>query len=422
MDFVTWTLALFAGCAVGVVTGLIPSLHVNTVAAVLLAALPTVGPAGAIALAAVAVVHLFVAVLPATYLGLPGEETAMSVLPAHRMTRDGEGPQAVRVALDASLAALLLVALFALPYKWLVAEPGRLAQTVEDLAIQLLAVVLAFLCLRGWRNGVSGIALGAIVVGLSGLLGWLGTGLTLRALVPVAATPLLPMLSGLFGGASLIESFRADVPLVEQVAVKDRLPRLVRRRVRRGIILGTMAAAATGLMPGMTSSVSVALARVGTRDDDPRPVLATLAAVGAAHTLLALIVLHIVLRSRSGLAVAVESLWGVERWETGTPPDALLWLLLTSLAAGVVGLLVAGALDRPFALHVTRIPTRPLAGSVLAVLAVLVLVLSGPLGVFLFVASAIVGLVPLALGIARIHLAGALLVPVLLFKLGHAAP
>ena len=83
------------GALLGCVTGLIPSLHVNTLAVLLLGAapilalaltaagfrsLPTLFQVSALILA-ISVAHTFINIVPATFLGAPDETTALSVLP-----------------------------------------------------------------------------------------------------------------------------------------------------------------------------------------------------------------------------------------------------------------------------------------------------------------------------------------------------
>ena len=85
MEFVV----ILIGAALGIATGLVPGLHVNTLAAVALA-LPWLPPEGAaMALVAVGTVHTIVNILPATYVGAPDEDDVTVVLPAHRLLQAG---------------------------------------------------------------------------------------------------------------------------------------------------------------------------------------------------------------------------------------------------------------------------------------------------------------------------------------------
>ncbi|MEA3136585.1 MAG: putative rane protein [Thermoplasmata archaeon] len=420
MDPLTAVAVTAAGCLVGLLAGLVPGLHVNTVCAIGLSAWPAAGPALGLGLCAMAVAHGFASHLPSTYLGAPGEDTLLSALPAHRMLLEGRGPEAVQVALDGALAGLVLAVVLVLPYKWLLGEPGHLLDVLATMMPWVLAGILVFLVAREAPRGLSAVAWALVVLALAGALGLVAGRVPVAGLVAVPSTPLLPLLSGLFGAPALLESMRSQ-PVVPPQDPAGRIPAGVRRRCRRGVVSGVLAAAMTSVLPGMTSAVAAAAARSGERDEhDARPVLATLAAIGLAQVVLALAVLWLSLRARSGLAAAVQQLWPAEAWVSGASPLALRWLLLGALASGVVAHLAMSAFAGRAAGWMAAAPTRLLAGTALAVLVAAVVTLSGPLGVAVFVAAVAVGLVPAATGAGRIHLTGCLLVPVLAYRLGWA--
>lgn len=419
MDALTALAAIALGCAAGLAAGLVPGLHVNTVCAIALAVSPLLGPTLAIGLCAMAVAHGFASHVPSTYLGAPGEDTLLSALPAHRMLLEGRGAEAMRVSLDGALAGLVLATVLTLPYKWVLGEPGRLLEALESSMPMVLGGILLFLLARESRRGGRAVAWAAVVLLLSGALGLASARITVISWVPMPATGLLPLLSGLFGAPALLETLRTRPAIPEQQPV-GRTPLGVRRRCNRGIVAGVVAAAFTSVLPGMTSSVAAAAARAGTRDeDDARPVLATLGAIASAQVVLTFAVLWLSLRTRSGLTVAVQQVWPAQAWSVGAPPLALRWLLLAGLASGIVAHLATGRLASTAA-RLTLAAPRALAGGALAVLLAAVLVLSGWRGLAIFVAATSVGLVPAATGTGRIHLTGCLLIPVLAYRLGLA--
>ncbi|MDD1639821.1 MAG: tripartite tricarboxylate transporter permease, partial [Methanomicrobiales archaeon] len=90
------------GVAIGTVSGLVPGVHANTMASVLLggeAVLASVfGPeALGAALFAALVTHTFLDIIPSTFLGIPDADTALAVLPAHALCLEGKGEEAVRI-------------------------------------------------------------------------------------------------------------------------------------------------------------------------------------------------------------------------------------------------------------------------------------------------------------------------------------
>jgi putative membrane protein len=157
------------GTAAGVATGLTPGLHVNTVAAVVLAsqALLVSLTAGLLAWASPStddlllivaaliignvVSHTFLDYIPTIFLGAPEGETALSVLPGHRMLLQGRGLDAVRLSARGSMVAALLSLLLILPFRLVMGSP---VNAYEDLRpyIHLLLVLVAALFIVAERG------------------------------------------------------------------------------------------------------------------------------------------------------------------------------------------------------------------------------------------------------------------------------
>jgi TctA family transporter len=129
------------GTGFGIITGLIPGIHVNNVALMVLAlqatilafALAFVGawePSTfelAIIISALIigclVTHTFLDIIPSVYLGAPDSDTALSVLPGHRLMLAGRGYEAIKCSALGSFGSVLvaLVALF--PARFLMGSP-----------------------------------------------------------------------------------------------------------------------------------------------------------------------------------------------------------------------------------------------------------------------------------------------------------
>ena len=110
-----WLLgALFFGVFLGSLTGLIPGFHVNNVALILLGVSPAllaIGiPLSAAAgiIVATGVVHTFLGYIPSALIGAPGADTALALLPGHRMLLSGNAPQGVAYSARGSQLGLFL--------------------------------------------------------------------------------------------------------------------------------------------------------------------------------------------------------------------------------------------------------------------------------------------------------------------------
>lgn len=393
------------GAGVGAVAGLLPGLHVNTLCAITLAAVPS-GPGPAVALAAAAAAHQATSLLPATYLGIPGEDSNLGVLPAHRMTLRGRGPDAVRLGLRSVVAGLLLSLLLLLPHKWILQEPGHVLAWMEGHMAWVLAAILFVLVAREAPRGVQHILTVLGVVALAGCLGIVSTRLPLQAILPVPTTALLPLLTGLFGAPALFDALSASRPIPEQEPARPGL------RVHRAAVAGGLAAAGvTCMIPGLTSSAALA-ATQWAEDRNGKAFLCAQGALGAAHLVFSFSLLWVALRARTGLAVAVDALWSMPAWQAGPTPPAAGPILAACVLGLGLGALCTVACDRLAARWLPRLARGASLGGLLF-LCGLVVALSGWMGLALFVVASLVGSLPPRLGVARMHLTACLLVPVL---------
>jgi putative membrane protein len=143
--------------------------------------------------------------------------------------------------------------------------------------------------------------------------------------------------------------------------------------------------------------------------------LVTQSAVGAANLMFNLVALFALLRIRSGTMNAMAQVGGaqVSRWvDLAQPPDLFVALLVSTAVAlplcyaGAIGL---GGLCSRFYL---RLPPRALAATVFVALLLLTLLLEGVVGLALCACALSLGIIPPMAGVKRVHLMGAILLPV----------
>lgn len=144
-------------------TGLLPGLHVNTVAAIVLAlqaslfafaaglfawATPNLDDLAVIVAALIignVVAHTFLDYVPSIFLGAPEAETALSVLPGHRMLLQGRGLEAVKISALGSGAAAVLSILLIFPLALVMGSPVDAYEDLRpflSLALLLVAAML----------------------------------------------------------------------------------------------------------------------------------------------------------------------------------------------------------------------------------------------------------------------------------------
>lgn len=430
------------GSLVGIAAGLVPGLHVNNVALALLAFEPAYLPALASVtghaesvvllaglLAAAAIAHGFAALLPSVFLGAPDEETALTVLPGHRLLAAGRGMEAVLLGARGAVLAAFLALPLLLPFRLLLGDPvdayGTLRPFVPFLLLLLLGVLLATegRGRRGARRRL--LAVGYLL--LSGVLGWivLRPGFlesSWRPLpIPAASLVLFPLFTGLFGLPTLLLSWSHRERLPPQtLGPADPLPDW---RQTRGLLAGTVAGATVSWFPGLGGSSATVVAQLlgggEPRERDPEADREFLLAAGAANAatgVFTFATLFTVFRARSGVAAAVDAITGPvpPPWApVSNLPPVFAGILLALAVSAVLAYAATKRLARPFARFATRVRYARLVRTVAVALALAVFGLTGPLGLLVLVAATATGIGPPLLGVRRVHLMGCLLVPIL---------
>jgi len=123
------------GMGLGALSGLAPGIHVNTLAMLLIMAIPSSFPpldgicrtTGcslppalllSCAILSAAICHSFMDYIPSLIMGVPDETECLSVLPSHRLLLEGKGMNALRAAAQGSLVGAMvgLTSLLPLPF------------------------------------------------------------------------------------------------------------------------------------------------------------------------------------------------------------------------------------------------------------------------------------------------------------------
>ena len=383
------------GIALGTASGLTPGLHANNFALLLAAFAPLLpGPpryVGAAMLAA-GVVHTFLDVVPALALGVPDPAMAATALPGHRLVLQGRGREALRLSALGSALAVAFAVPLALPVT--VAMERAYPTIRAHLPLVLGGVALALVATErtAWARVGAALALAA-----SGALGLATLDLPAAGVLPSGGM-LAPLFAGLFGAPILLEALGgAGVPPQADATVVP-----ARRTVAAVALVGTVAGAVVGYLPGVSSAIAATGALVVLPSRGPRAFVVATSGVNTANTVFALFALVALGTPRTGVLVALD--------DTGVPLALPVLLATVAIAATVAFLLVLAVGDRYLAAVGTVDNTR-LSLSVLALLCLLVFALTGAVGVGVFAASAVVGLIPARFGARRATCMGVLLVP-----------
>ncbi len=400
--FLEILIAVFLGCIMGVITGLTPGLHINLVALILFSISPALlGYTNIIAVAsfiiAMSITHTFTDFISATYLGAPADDTAMAVLPAHRLLLEGRGHEAVKLTVIGSLLCLILT--IVLSPLLIIAVPLIFEYLKGYVAWLLLAVVI-FMILREENMNKKFWAL--IVVGLSGVLGLVVFNM------PNLKDPLLPMLSGLFGVSVLLLSLTQKVTLPIQRTtemIRVRTANMV-KALGSGVFSGSLVSIFPGLGPAQAAVVAGQI--VGKID-----VFSYLILVGGINTvsmIMSLITLFTISKARNGSIIVVQQLL------QHISIHMLVLFLAVALIAGGIATFLTLYISKVFSSIMNKFNYSILSILIIAFVAFMVLYFSGFAGLLILAVATSIGLIPNIVDVSRSNSMACLLIPIILLN------
>ncbi|MBN2110647.1 MAG: tripartite tricarboxylate transporter permease [Methanosarcinaceae archaeon] len=439
-----FVLSVLAGYSLGVFSGLVPGIHTNNFALVLLALSPMLSENGmpvfyvAVIILANSVAHTFHDIIPAIFLGAPSDDMALAVLPGHTLLLEGRGAEAIRLSALGSAGSVAFAVLIALPLSLLIRSAYGLIQTY--LAWILILIVLIMLMtekgefvqgqgsLAHWRFRFYAL----LVFLLSGSLGVLAfnTEYLMEPIFPLGKPSiLLPLLSGLFGSSQLIISLMSCPVIPAQSGCRTELER---KRIFRGIFVGGLSGSLVAWLPGISSSVATVFARLFIRQgpgekwdrygrygaggsvlDPAKEFIVSISGVNTCNAIFALVALAVIGRSRNGAMVAVDSLLGGVELDASAMVLFLCVIALTALLSYFSTIYIGDRVHN----MLSEINYPLLCYAVIAVLSMIVLLFTGIYGLLIFVISTSLGLLAPFLRVRKSNAMGVILLPVILYFL-----
>ncbi len=446
----------FFGIGLGIITGLIPGIHVNTIAFLLLSSLGAISlfvgetisgldPMRSELLIMISlmvvgcvITHNSLDFIPSTFLGAPEGDTALSVLPAHEMLLEGKGYEAVKASALGSFAASLLALSLILPARLIMGNPVNLYEKIVPFIPLILFLVVLILILQEGRSLLDyrpkGVSLGIFL--LSGLLGFIlltPTGLfsynwTIVEQKGISTTSLLlfPLFTGLFGISNLLISL-LDEPEVPEQETEEITINLDRKGKLRGIASGTFSGGLVGWLPGITAAAATAISRIAIPGRDrsegerSREYIMAVSAVDTSCAIFTLVALFVIMKARSGSMQAVMKInkGTIQEWAHLTEiPGLFLLLLFGVVISSTIAYLLTLTIGKEFTDIHKKIEYNKITKGIIAFLILVIFILSGPMGLLVAAISTAIGVIPPLYGVKRVHLMGCIIFPIILFFTG----
>ena len=389
-------LFLVFGIFAGTITGLIPGIHINLIGAILVSLsvslLYSVNPIYIVVLiVAMAITHTFVDFIPSVFLGCPDTDTELSILPGHELLKQGEGYEAILLTCYGSLAAVFILALIFLPAVFVISKTYDFVKPFIPYLLILVSSVLIF----SEKKKFSAL----LVFLLAGFLGWSVLNMTGNS-----EKLLLPLLTGLFGSSMLLISIKNKIKIPKQKLTKPKT------KILKPLIGAVIASPILSFLPGLGSGQAAIIGNSISRADKK----GFLVLLGATNTLVmgfSFITLYIISRTRTGTAVAIQQILG------NLSLKILILILGIVLISGVISFFLTMFLAKFLSQRMEKVNYTFLSVGTLIFLVIIVFLVSGFLGLTIFIAATFTGIYSISLGVRRTNMMGCLIIPTILFYL-----
>jgi len=397
-------LFIFVGIGIGVVAGICPGLHVNTTIPLVLALSIFLGldPYQSIVIiVAIGMTEMFIDYVPSVFLGAPDTDTAVAVLPAHRLLFEGRGYEAIKLTVIGGIGALLVslaIIAFVTP---VFSSLYELSRPYIHFVIIGVVVFMIFS-----EKKLKKILSAALIIGLTGLLGIL----TLNSGLVAGNEVLFPVLTGLFGLSGLIISLSESSKIPEQK--EDSKLNISKKELIKSIVLASFAGILVGFLPAVGISEAAVMMQYVGGSNTARGFLVTASGINVANDLFSLISLYLVGNPRSGSSVAVQQILSELTFF-----DVLFLIGSTLFTAGIAAMLTL-YLGKKIPKFLIKLNYRKLTLSIIVFIAAMIFLLTGPFGLLIGFTSTAIGLLCAHLKIRRSHCMGVLLISTILFFAG----
>jgi len=239
-----------------------------------------------------------------------------------------------------------------------------------------------------------------LVMIITGILGYLVLDLNLKE-------PLLPLLSGLFGSSMLLLSIKQKTKIPKQ---KTNFKRIKLKNMMRPLSGAIIASPFCGFLPGLGGGQAAVIGNQISRTNE-KDFLILLGIVNVFVMGLSFVSLYSISRTRTGAAAAVQSLLGQVTFQS------LILIIIVCLISGIISFFLTKKLSILFIKYIEKIDYNKLSKWTILFLSVLILIISGILGLFVFGISTLVGLYCIQLNVKKTQMMGCLLIPTILLYL-----
>ncbi len=389
---------IFIGIVLGIFTGLTPGVHINLVAVLILSLSPwllnVITPLNlTIIIIAMSITHTFLDAIPSIFLGCPSPDSALLLLPGHKLLLEGKGYYAVILTLIGSLGAIIF-SISSLPLTITIIK--IIYQSIQPYIGYILLIICAWLIIREKQK-----LLCLITFLLAGTLGLVTLNLT------SLSEPLFPLFSGMFGISMLIISMNTKTIIPPQTITQ---PFIEQKAGVKIIVISSLVSILCSILPGIGPS-QAAIITTKIISTTSQTFLIITGALNTANMIASIATLYIIEKARNGSIVVVSKLI-----EQVTLNHILIYAsvsLIVCFFATVLTITIAKGCSN----IITKINYKKVCMGIMIFIILLVAIISKASGIIILLLATAVGLIPQLKNIPKNHLMGCILLPTIVYFL-----
>ena len=391
-------ICVILGILAGTITGLTPGLHINTIAIILLSIYYKYSPDPILIssfIISMSVTHTFTDFIPSVFLGAPDEKTAASILPTHKMMKEGRGYEAIVLSIAGGLGGIIIL-IISIPFMFaLIPETYAKIRTIIA-PLLILALIYIIQTIKPEKRLTS-----TLLILFSGILGHLV--LNFRHIN--SNYLLLPLFSGMFGICGMIESFKDKNSIPKQNKSFELKFKTTLKDSTSGFFGGIVA----GFLPGLGSSQSILIIQSIKKNSTKEGFITSTGTIGTIDIIISFISLYLIGNARSGSSVVISNITEV----IGTYEIAL-FISICIFSSGIAALITL-FIGKSISMQFQRLNMKKLSVALISLITLITVYFTGIYGLLILITSSALGSLAFRLDLRRSLLLGWLIIPTIMF-------
>ena len=271
------------GAGAGVLAGLVPGLHTNNIAVLVLAS-PFFGTEVTAFMLSMCIVQSFVDFIPSIYLGAPSVDTFEGVLPGHKMFLKGRAHEAICITVFGGIIAVIVGSMITPLFFLFIAQNAQEIILVTP-GVLIFSVIIMCMKEKNWKKR----ALAVFVVCAATSQGML------------FKEQIFPLITGYFGVPTLLYSIKEKIVTAKQTNKAE-----VPAKTIVEALTGAVGGAIVAVMPGIGSNVAAAMIKTFKNKIGSRKYLAMLGSINTSNFFFSYATLFALDKARNGAMLVLR--------------------------------------------------------------------------------------------------------------------